>query len=225
MLEMSLCKPAISGGIKTKALLHFDQALGIATSTVDECGNTVTPNGINIVAGRFGNGMQLDTSTNAGIILPGSLLKPSEKKPFTIEMNVKVNSFTAGVNLQYFCIGLNDANSGTGLKFQTDGTRAVTIQHYTSPGGGVTMFTSSKLLTAGVFSHIALSSNGTNYYLHIDGVYQGTVAIPVGTDPTRWYLGHHISRSSLILDEIRFSNVARYGAASFTVADAPFELD
>lgn len=226
MLEMNLGVSTVSGGVNTKSLLLFNQALGAATSTVDECGGVVTPNGINIVAGKFGNAMQLDTGSNLGVILPGEHIVPSAKKPFTVEMWLKMLSFTAGVNLQYFFIGLNAGNSATGFKMQTDASRAVTIQHYQTAGGGTTVFTSTKLLTLNVWSHIAFTSDGTNYYLHIDGVSQGSIAIPSGfTDPNRWFMGHSLAKSAAVIDSARISNIARYGSASFTVPASDFTLD
>jgi len=214
----------------TKALLHFDGA-DASTTITDESGKTWTPAGtaqIDTAQYKWTSSLLLDGNSDY-ISTPDHDDFNVGSGDFTIDFWVRFNSVPgAGVYSSFFAqFALGWINYSVSLYYggtekwyfyySTDGTSTQEILGLTS-----------QTPLAGVWYHIAVVRNGSNFDLYIDGqkqttksisgtIYNSTAVAMIGANnpasPTYYNYGY--------IDEFRFSNIARW-TTNFTPPTIPY---
>jgi hypothetical protein len=127
-------------------------------------------------------------------------------------------------------MGVGTAGSpGRSASIFLGGTQKVEA-YWSNSGTGATAYNAGNtVVTANTWHHIAMVKSGTNVQIYLNGVADG--GGQVGTASGSAYAGQSIFigadtiyQFSGWLDEIRFSNTARY-TANFTAPTAPFQND
>jgi hypothetical protein len=127
-------------------------------------------------------------------------------------------------------MGVGTAGSpGRSASIFLGGTQKVEA-YWSNSGTGATAYnTGNTVVTANTWHHIAMVKSGTNVQIYLNGVADGSGQ--VGTASGSAYAGQSIFigadtiyQFSGWLDEIRFSNIARY-TANFTPSTTPFQND
>lgn len=213
-----------------KSLLHFD-GINNGVSFVDEsakiwtaAGNAITSTTqkkFGLAAGYFdGNGDYITTPDHADFVIGSG--------DFTVDLWIfpSANAFVG------FCSQSTNGNTASvtsfyfGRDYSTSKLRG-TISNGTSLFNVLSTTLLSNILN--VWTHVALERYGTSLNIYVNGVKEGTTNIGAITvpdvasalrigylDPTlgAYYAGY--------IDEFRFSNIARYQGANFTVPTGPY---
>jgi hypothetical protein len=132
---------------------------------------------------------------------------------FTLEFWVYPNNFTSGWTL------MQSNDSSFTISVSTSG---IVTANSTSPG---TLSTATNALTASTWNHVALTYNGVNYYLFINGTRQTSTLANNTHLPANALANLTIGKFNGYLDEFRISNTVRYSGSSFVVPSSAFTVD
>lgn len=199
-------------GVKTLLLMQANNGFVDTANPSRTIQKSANPT-IGSVQSKF-NGLSFDCTTG-GILIPASdkkdLVFPIAAK-YTIEFwayNTSLNNVWWIYSGQGSKSDLKVYNGNVYLQDEANSLNA-----------------SSSFMTTGKWSHIAITSDGSNVKLFVDGKVIGTPFAPKGWSQSTYNLtfGSGEVLSYAYLDQIRVSNVARYTAA-FTPPTDPFVVD
>lgn len=205
----------------TNVLLHLDGTNG-ATTTTDAKGHAVTIAGsgtISTTQSKFG-GSSYSPGTTGNLSVANSPAMPTPGD-FTIEMFVYLNSMPSSA----FFANRNTAGSVT----TSFAIVSSFLQVGMDDGSAPLAVTASSWLTTGAWTHIAVSKQGTTLRLFVGGALASTITTSAswGNTANPLVIGSNGLGGNAVpgfVDEVRYSNMARYTAA-FTPPAAPFTLD
>jgi hypothetical protein len=226
---------SIGGGIdaNTVAMLHLDGANGSTTITdsapvpkvwTAENGAVITT-AVSKFGGACGNN---PAASSSWFSTPVDAVFDFGTGNFTFDLWINPISLVAG-NQSILSYG----NPATGHDWMWFVTSTGQLRFFAETLSTVCdIITTDASVGTGTFKHFALTRSGANMYMHQDGVpltiavttALGATALPTGA--TALYLGARSSNNDshfdTRFDEVRISNVARYGAGSFTPASAAY---
>ena len=202
----------------TKALLHFDES-----TTKDICGNTWSVSGSPTISSTYskfgGNSLYLNGSsyiynTNLSSIINSSnwtidfwaLVPDTNKKYFFGTWNSKISTTSSTTNAW---IALDISQSTTGV---------LALVLYSNDTSG------STALSVNTWYHIAVTYNGTDIQVYLNGSLQITKTISNIQMGGTFRIGSNPSGSELFtgyIDEFRVSNIVRW-SANFSVPTLPY---
>ena len=210
--------------IANTSLLLLAQNAGIFDNTGKNNLETVGNAQIDTSVKKYGTGSMEFDGTGDYLKAPNSRFFDLGSGDFTLEFWAYHNSITSPV-YQMYCGQFNSGGTTPGWNIYkyTNGE----VQFYAA--GGTPTLTSSNVLTAGTWNHIAVTRSGSSLKLFINGVEEASTTNTSFSDETSnsFYIG---ARSDVIgtydmngyIDDLRITKgVARYTAA-FTPPTAAF---
>lgn len=196
---------------QTGGLWHFDEASG-NVSDASGNGNTGTPTGTTVVAGRFGNARSFNGSSDyINVPANGSL---NFTKDFTLEAWVKTTDtgnsgliVTYGDTADWMYIMSKDTTDTLRCKIYNDGAGSTYLETL-----------STKKINDGNWHHVACVASGTTLATYVDGEISSIANIPSGTRDSgsagpltigafNWTTYQSFWNGQI--DEVRLSGVAR----------------
>lgn len=219
----TLAQSAASIDSNTLLLIHFD------SSGVTDYSPTTphTPTGTSGVTGatttyRFGNGAGVFTSGSSDwVTIADNADFTFTDLTWTIDCWIRTNA-SGTTDQVIYSHKTDDSNY---FYIAVDSTNTVWV-HAIGAGseqiGAVGLSSVTGILTPSTWHHVAVTQNGSNWYLHVDGSLSGYVSD--GSSPSDYSGSVYLGRLDFIsaprefngyIDELRVSTNARYTTASF----------
>ncbi|MBI4230673.1 MAG: LamG domain-containing protein [Planctomycetes bacterium] len=199
---------ALTVDANTVMLLRLDETGGTSAddaSANNRDGPLQNMLGTEWTAGKFGNGLSFDGTNDHLQISDDAVLDPAS---FTIEAWVKFDTVGSG-SVQ----GIAGKRSGSddGFELTLESSRKFQFRVDTGAGNGSTALGSTQV-SAGTWTHVAATYDGTTMRLYVNGTQEASAA-RMGD----WTNGESLTLGSLqgaayldgMLDDVRFSNTAR----------------
>ncbi len=172
----------LTDDVPPNLLLHFDGTDG-STAMVDESGHTVTAVGnaqLDTAQKQSGTASLLLDASGDYLTIPDSDDFSFGANDFTIDF--WMNSTTSGVTQRFIFQGTPLLNHALSFRIDQDNklyflsqTDAVPLAYYITE--------STVFISDGVWHHIEVVRNGTNFYIYVDGASQALSAqVPIGTN-------------------------------------------
>lgn len=205
----------------TKLLMHMDD-----NGFKDECGNTITNNGValDISNKKFGNGSAYFYNNESLIISRDSAI--NFNSDFTMEMWIYLTD-TMNKHIVFSQCSSNEAYRGLLLGVYQNNL----LMYATSDNSSWNVFNGINMISSipqNKWVHIAIVRNGSKWYGFLNGILSNTITnnvinittsefpMTIGNDPfnnSNYVVGN--------IDELRISNIARW-TGNFTPPTSPY---
>ncbi|MCI0550826.1 MAG: LamG domain-containing protein [Anaerolineae bacterium] len=218
---------AAAGAVNTLSLIHFDGIDEGTTFTDEVAGITWSPGNASLEATGVVFGSTLMQHNDSGGVSASGWTFDSTGD-WTLEFWCR-NPGVGGKNSGVYTVELTNSDFGTdGMHWTLNSTTTPQYIVQLTNAATTTFYNDTTAITddGTTALHRAIVKEGDNYTTYNNGTRIQTVAT---TEDIR--NGTHLrliwggSASSALTDEFRFSNVARYSGASFTVPSAAFTVD
>jgi hypothetical protein len=175
--------PVMAPSSDLVGLWHFDEGSGTAASDDSDYGNhgTLKPTGSEpswVVVGKLGGALSFD-GTNDYVEVPDSL--SLDVDDVTIEAWIYIDA-TIGTGQRNVVRKGHLGDRCYGLDIGVPGARKIRGWVNKGPAGGSTALVANGLttLTTGQWHHVAMTYDGTNVRVYVDGVLDGTSGVGAG---------------------------------------------
>jgi hypothetical protein len=237
-LTESAERAIIGGGndSSTVVLYHFDGADASTTITDSSIGGAahngtaVDDMQLDIDQAKFGMTAGLFDGTGDWITFADHADVDFSADVFSIDFWLYINTMPSGADYMAFCGQRTDNDNGFGVSTDTNGALFL---HVVEAGGSASTYsTSSGLISAGQWLHIAVTGDGSNYYLFVDGTLSSTDTIVEsmvdytqiffvgGAESTNFF--SFADTTNGWIDEFRLSKSITRWTATFTPPSRPY---
>lgn len=100
-------------------------------------------------------------------------------QPFTFDMFIYINAYNTGTNTYYIC-GTDDPSGVRGMEMYISQAGYLGCQFY-SVGQVMYSTLGTTLVPLNQWNHVAMCRVGDTIYLYLNGIVQGSIALPAGT--------------------------------------------
>lgn len=208
-------------------LLHFDGTNGSTAFTDSSSNNwTMTAGGnaqLSTATPKYGTACGVFDGVGDYVDAPSSGLFSSASTDFTIEAWINPNTVAA----TRIILSTRPSGADRGISFYINTSGKLSFNAWDASGNAIAIVSSSASISTSAYTHVAVTKNGSNYTLWINGVADGTVSTATAVGPTA---SCSVSRDRTVsgrefdglIDELRFTiGVARY-TADFVPPTAAF---
>lgn len=181
--------------VNTMLLMHMNEESGSTVSDASVNNNTGSATGTTIVNGKINKGRSFNGSTNFLTVQNNSSLNPSQ---ITIEAWINPVSNTGGGNIVMKYVS-------NGYQMRLNNGKLETFLP--------TPLTSSALIPLNTWTHVAVTHDGSQATIYINGVFDTSKSYAQNLSSTSpLYIGKHVSSGGYfqgVIDELRISNLSR----------------
>jgi len=186
---------------------HWTFNEGSGTNVTDSSGTgnngtfvNGTGSGISWVTGQVGSGA-LSFGGNGSHVLVSHNSTLNPQNDFTVSAWVKINNYGGNV----FATILSKSTSNNGYWFAVDGNNNRLWFQF---AGGSTYYSNSSVISTGDWYHVAFIRSGSTGIFYVNGIAQGSMAVPSGAQNSSSDLKIGILESSASgnLDDVRIYN-------------------